>query len=144
MLATDHRGVEGLPLRLLIIALVLSLSSPLLMDALHDHQESVDAAVLLEEGGTLRDAIYCCYLRGPGNRQSVDIDLPAHCFLVLGGDGASDPYTIRMVQGSKVVGTLLLDSPPVRASFPGGPMDGQYQLTVECVDVEEGRMVTVR
>ncbi|MBM4237281.1 MAG: hypothetical protein FJ151_02220, partial [Euryarchaeota archaeon] len=81
----DRRGLEGLPLKLMIVFLLLSISFPMVLESMQYHNRVVSEELLEIEAEKVRQAVYAAYLSGAGNVRSVKIEMaPSY-----GGTGPS-------------------------------------------------------
>jgi hypothetical protein len=110
----DRRGVEGLPLRLLVTAAVLALTLPavasgLLVHDLHRTDDRIrgELARVLTVAGRLA-------LAG-GGRATLDLDLRSGVFTSL------QSATLRNVSGTGVAEYTLGSQPPRLVTVPGTP-----------------------
>ncbi|MHC1680746.1 MAG: hypothetical protein AB9860_05810 [Methanomassiliicoccales archaeon] len=87
----DKRGIEGLPLRLMLVALLISLTLPTMLSFLHETTSNIaedKAAEIAEEiAATLEEMS----ASGPGNVRIVEVpsDLLAGIELNIGGENGS-------------------------------------------------------
>jgi hypothetical protein len=76
MRLSDRSGIEGLPLRLMVVTLLISLTLPIALGTLQGFQEQT----LLREGMRLADLIgsaaTSAYTSGEGNVRLVELDWP--------------------------------------------------------------------
>ncbi len=76
MRLSDRNGIEGLPLRLMVVALLISLTLPIALGTLQGFQEQaqVRAGMLLAE--QIGSAATSAYTGGEGNVRVVKLDWP--------------------------------------------------------------------
>ncbi|MBN1109668.1 MAG: hypothetical protein JXA45_02790 [Methanomassiliicoccales archaeon] len=108
----DRRGVEGLPLRLMLTALLISLSLPALLSAM----EGVDAELDNREMSVLAEDIASrvreMMAAGPGNVRMISIpeDLPSDLYLSLGGaEGSAESFRLSWGNARHTLGSLYLE-----------------------------------
>ena len=139
----DRRGIEGMPLKLLLTSLLISLTLPTVLGALQDYDRTLKVEELKVAVQKIRSAALSAYLAGPGNVRTVPIDLDiggkvGQASITLGGrPGTSDSTVIRyFLQGSEM-GSVFLLEPKVSIVPVGGELlkiDGSItSLRLECV-----------
>jgi len=148
---TDRRALEGLPLKLMIVALILSLSFPLFMSMLEDFDENLIEQKVKTEVERLHSAALSCYFSGPGNVRIMEagsLSLHESFFMEIGGDlNSTHSRSIRYLAGDGATITSYLDEVPVRLStqdsdslrIQGWP----YTIRMECVSDSNGIWVMV-
>lgn len=94
----DRRGIEGLPLRLMLVALLISLTLPTMLSFMHATTASIaedKAAQIAEEIATIIEEMSS---GGPGNVRTVKVpnDLVSSIEISIGGEnGTVDCWRIR-------------------------------------------------
>lgn len=147
----DRKGLEGLPLKLMIIFLILSLTMPILMESAEYYDVLVIKKNLIIEAEKIRRGAYSVYLSGPGNLRTIDVEIPEGtfgqvCRLEFGGsvnDSAS--LMIKCFINDNLCGTIILDNPRISiVSNSGQPIvlenDG-VTLSLSCVEIDRSRFV---
>lgn len=129
---TDGRGVLGLPMRLAVAMVILSVCVPSLVYASETFKEDAEVSDASAEVEKMVSAADTVYYSGCGSRCTVSVSIPSGCEVTIGGE-EQDMYTIRIVQGGEVRKTVYTDHPIVR--FVGGPVtvSGSLDLVFECV-----------
>jgi len=150
----DGRGLEGLPLQLLIVAVILGISLPIVYAGFDNYDKSrVDSATRAEAGRAMSLAALL-YAGGPGNSDTLTIDIPngvlGHVeYFALGGPlGSLEASSVRyrmlggieqrvtpsnsFVQITTLAGTAL--------SFGAG----KHQVQMECVSGLNATYVQVK
>jgi hypothetical protein len=147
----DRRALEGLPLKLMIISLLLSIAFPLVLGSLAQYESTVAGAEVRSQAERIKAAASSAYISGPGNVRTVRVELPqsdvaGRACLELGG-AYNDPGSMRItcvVDG--IVNEVLLDEPSFRIVTPNGSRItvGPPVVTVvlECAEIG-GRIVVV-
>jgi hypothetical protein len=148
----DIRGLEGLPLRLLIVLLLISISSPVVIESLQYHEHTVIVEVLRTMGDRVRSAVLSAYVAGPGNIRSVEVTIPissrdAQGWMEIGGPKESiESFSIRCWVGDHLIGTLYVSDPPVRMTSQSGSVMTVHgpgsHLEVSCVALD-GEMIVL-
>ena len=152
----DNRGVEGLPLNLMVSLLVLAIALPqafLWFDAYS--LERADSGTR-EEVGAILSAARQCYFQGVGNSRSVDVDLRGayghELRRVTIGDALPNGER-RCLASYKIGGQgeqLLVMEPSVPLTSPGNAAlsfgAGSHTVIAECKEAAAaggGRLVYV-
>ncbi|HOO03236.1 MAG TPA: hypothetical protein PLJ11_00760 [Methanomassiliicoccales archaeon] len=83
----DERGIEGLPLRLLIVALLISLTLPAMLSVLDGTTAGMAERKAAEVAEDIARTVEEMAAAGPGNVRVVDVpvDLPPNVVLNIGG-----------------------------------------------------------
>lgn len=115
----DQRGLEGLPLKLLLVALLISLSLPVVASAMADYRSSIEEAALGAEVSRLASSISEVHAAGEGNVRFITVEVPSGLSIEVGGEGI-DAMSVRGVMADRVVRTTYLDDPPVRVITTNG------------------------
>lgn len=152
MLARDHQALEGLPLKLLIMSLLVSMTAPAVMGSLDGYERSLTCSEMMSEASRLARLTEEVLSAGEGNRRSITMELPTASsrygmiIEVGGGIDNASKYTIRCLEEEKVFSTIVLDDPPVRTiTKNGSPLTldaGTVPLMLECARIE-GRLCVV-
>lgn len=138
----DRRGLEGLPLKLMIVALLIALSAPAVLGSVEGFERSATRAALQAEASSLVAIAQEAFQAGEGNRRTATIEVPGNgndrLALAIGGDGEkTESLSVRCLQEDQIVSTIMLDHPMVRLHAPGdvplvlGP--GKHDLLLSCV-----------
>jgi hypothetical protein len=148
----DRRALEGLPLRLLIMSLLISLTVPVVMGSVESYDRSTVRSAMVSEAGRFVGMVEEVMSSGEGNRRVVSVSLPQnvdrfHYAIEIGGAmGATSSLTVRCTCDGVPFTTLAPESPPARMVPSDGRVlrleGGEHIVTVECVRMEE-RMVAV-
>lgn len=96
-LAGDSDGIEAYPLQLLIIAIVLAITLPIIFSAFNHYQSENDRQLLETEVLRIENALVQVYNQGLGATLYFEVDLPASTdYLKIGGslDDKVGPYII--------------------------------------------------
>ncbi|MDD1769502.1 MAG: hypothetical protein LUO79_00280 [Methanomassiliicoccales archaeon] len=138
----DRRGIEGMPLKLLLTSLLISLTLPTVLGSLQGYDRATKVEELKVAVQKIRSAALSAYLAGPGNVRTVPIDLDlggkSQASITLGGrPGTSNSTVIRyFLQGSEM-GSVFLLEPKVSIVPEDGEslkIDGSItNLRLECV-----------
>lgn len=121
-----------IPVKLIVVFLVLSISFPMIMNAV-DRNEEVTAVNEMEyEFTRFADAVTSVHYSGEGSMRSVTLDVPEGCTVQIGGEGA-DAYSIRgrYHDGNDTV--RYMEVPPIMFVSELHLMDGEHVITVTSV-----------
>jgi hypothetical protein len=119
MLLTDRKAVEGMPLKLLIVALLISISFPYVWQALTYYDTTVMVEEAAVEANQIKAAATSAYLGGEGNVRNIHVRLrPSMTGLspaieIGGPPGSSLSRTIRVLTDHGPVCTVPLDDPAI-------------------------------
>ncbi len=120
----DRKGVLDLPIRLLVVMILLTISLPIIANAVDMNEDSMMMSEMEQESGKLFDAVRMAHFSGIGSSRCVNISLPAGCEIKLGGSG-SDAFAVHTLYEGKELNTKYLESPAIRFS-------DEMTLTGEC------------
>ncbi len=144
LLMRDRKAVIGMPIKLLIVMVILTISIPIVHNALEINEESMMGTKMDRECDRITDCVRDIYYSGIGSVKTVEIDLPQGCELVIGGKGA-DAYCIASYFEGKRLSTTYMDGPVVRFAdelYVSGDtrlrmgvalVDGEYVIEVSVV-----------
>lgn len=106
----DRRGVTALPIKLLIITIILSLSLPMISEALESNEDDVNTELMESESRRIANAATSVYYSMNGATRMVEIDVPEGCSMVLGGEG-NGAYAIHMYCGGELTSEHWMEKP---------------------------------
>lgn len=106
----DRRGVTALPIKLLIISIILTLSFPIIIEAFESNEREVNAELMDSEARKVMGAATSVYYSMNGATRMVEVEVPDGCTMILGGEG-DDAYGIHMYQGGEMISQQWLDKP---------------------------------
>jgi hypothetical protein len=138
----DSAGLEGLPLKLVIVAVIVGISTPIVYSGLHTYEKGKLDVQLRAEVGALADIARLVFSGGPGNAQIIEVDLSggatSHVDYVLVGDVEGGAYQccIRYrVKGSPEQ-SYLVEGPNVPLMSSAGAalklLEGRHNVNLEC------------
>ena len=146
----DRRALEGLPLKLLIISLLLSLTAPAVLKCMDSYESTTSRSLVLAEARRIVTTIEEVQTAGEGNRRTITVTLPpervqSSLALEIGGPlGNPSSMSVRCLCQGRVVSTLVLEDPPARVTAVGGsPLRleaGYHHLTVS-YEFKDGQSV---
>ena len=108
----DRKAVTDLPIKLLIISIILSISLPIIADSLDTGIGGMDRSQMDSESQRIANAAASSYYSSEGDGKYLEIDIPEGCTLVLGGEG-TDSYGIHMYRGSEEISTYWMEKPMI-------------------------------
>lgn len=138
----DRRGVEGLPLKLMLVSLMVSLALPAVLGSLAHYEGSAARASMRTSAEELAAAASEVLVAGEGNVRTVTVEFsPAasrgNGLLEIGGPlNGSTSLGVRCVYGGAVFHTVYMSDPPVRLAASSGTLSvgpGPTEITLSCV-----------
>ncbi len=109
----------GLPMRLVVSIMVLSLAVPTVVALASDVEEEASAHTLDGTVLDIRSAVRDVVAMGDGGYRSIHVGMPTGYTLTLGGEGA-DATCMRFALDGDTVRTVHLEDPAVM--IVGGPL----------------------
>jgi len=149
----DGRALEGLPLKLMIVLLLVSISFPIFINSYHQYTCVLSSEVIELEIERLESAAISAFLGGPGSKRTVDLNLPRGSegqiiAIEIGGKcGTAQArclrYHVGEISGTKFIEGLPIDitssnGDPILVSSPGA------KLTFECLQDATGSWIEAR
>ncbi len=101
-----------LPIKLMIVMVILTVSVPIISNALDKNEESMACSEMTQEMTRISDAISVVHYSGSGSSRTVDVNIPAGCEISIGGNG-SDAYSARLYRGGEMISEYYLERPIV-------------------------------
>jgi len=143
MLQDDLSAVEGMPLRMMAVMVVLAISIPLVIGSFRAYDTGRAEASVSSEIRNLISAVQNIYASGEGNSMSLGFMTGGGSLArvdsvtfgdVLGGELSS---TIRYRLHGRTERIVVVESPNVPITGPGGmPLgvgQGSYRILAECL-----------
>lgn len=109
----NKKGVLELPVKLMVAVILLTISLPIISDALENNENDMMNSEMEHEANIIHDAVSLAYYSGVGTSRTVTVDLPAGCEISLGGDD-DDAYSMRLLYNGNVTSTMYFDRPIVK------------------------------
>lgn len=137
----DSRGIIGMPLKLMMIMVILTLCIPIVAQAVDSNQRQMMGSVMDQEAERIVEAARDARFSGAGTSDIIDIDLPQGCEIVLGGDG---PYCVSCIYEGSITSKRYMERPAIRFDDHvtiSGSMRLQFRSTF--IDGTYGTEVTV-
>lgn len=128
----DRRGVLGLPMRLAVAMVIVSVCVPSLVYATETFKADSDVSEAASEVEKMVSAADSVYYSGYGSTCTIYVSIPAGCEIIIGGED-QDAYTMRVTYDGDVKKTVYTQRPMIQ--FLGGPVTvtGSPELRFECV-----------
>jgi hypothetical protein len=130
-LAGNGQALEGLPLKLMIILLLFSMTYPLFMSTFESYSDSMASQEVECEIEKLESCVISAFFGGPGSIRTVEVVLPSGMnkkpiVLEMGGTrGTAEARSLRYELGDAQV-TKYIEDLPIDLSTPSG---GPFLLT---------------
>lgn len=134
----DRRGLEGMPLKLLIVTLLISLSAPTVVSSIGTFQARTSESQAMNAAEQIRQMITATYLSGPGNHRIMVSPLSNEkCTIEIGGDlNQTESMTIKVLHDGSTE-RIFLSDPVVRVTTLGKKpfhlTTGMASLSFTCV-----------
>ncbi|MCE5296723.1 MAG: hypothetical protein LLG16_06430 [Euryarchaeota archaeon] len=144
----DRSALEGMPLKLVIISMLIALTVPTVYGALGNFEEVTVTNSLKNEVEELASIVQDLIMMGPGNQRTVTVSVPSDgSFLTIGGASRSDMMSIGYgTKGGEVVRYYLTDpnvlfvTPTIGGLVIEGP---GCEMCFRCVEGPSGRSIEV-
>lgn len=142
----DEEGVEGIPLKLIIVVVILAITIPMIWKGLESYDRSQTENNLRSEIDFLSMHIKQVYLNGLGNAQDVEVDFNDGMMTKIErveiGDSVQGLWSsIRYKLSHKSLEYLLIKNPNIPmgnvSNGEVGPLScgpGRYTIHLECKD----------
>ena len=125
----DRKAVTDLPIKLLVISIILTISIPIVTGAADIGERNMDLAQMENEAGRIGNAVATVYYSQNGYEKCIDVDVPEGCSMVVGGHGR-DAYGIHLFRASDEIGTYWMEKPII--SLGQGPeLFGHVTLRID-------------
>lgn len=108
----NRKAVTDLPIKLLVISIILSISIPIVTSSLESSMDGMESSQMNEECQRIANSATSAYYSTIGAERYLDVDIPAGCSLVLGGEGV-EAYAIHMYRGSEEVSKHWMEKPMI-------------------------------
>lgn len=136
-----------MPLKLLIVSLLISLSAPVLLSSIGSFQDRTSEFQAMSVAEHIREMITATYLSGPGNHRVLDSPLTDNeCSIEIGGGLDQTESMVIKVKHEGGVDRIYLSDPVVRVTtvdnLPFHLTSGVVTLSFTCVS-DNGTYVLV-
>lgn len=124
-ISRNRQALEGLPLKLMIVLLLFSMSYPLCMSTFECYSDSLSSQEVECEMEKLELSIVSAFLGGPGSIRTVEVALSSRMdetpiILEIGGmRGTAEARSLRYDLGNAQV-TRYIEDLPINISTPSG------------------------
>ncbi len=157
-LLEDERAAEGLPMRIVVTAIIFSVILGLTGKAAFNLIDDAKEKKLMGELDMLEKRAAAMYVMGgarnsgdpedqSGNVESINVEIPDNAAIVVFGgmpDGAADERTDNVYYYVLNSGRVQAKSSIVRFSGPAVFYPGEYELRLELVRNRNGTFVEIR
>ena len=126
-----------LPIRLMVVFLLLSISVPLIANAIEQSEENTMETAMEHEIGRLYDSIIIVYYSGTGSSRTVSVNVPVGCEMYIGGDD-SNAYSIRSSFKGSIGPSRYMETPNVELLSDITLYEGKHDLYLSSV-MKDGR-----
>ena len=123
------KATIDLPVRLMVVFLILSISMPVLIGLTEQSKENSAAAEMERELGRLHDAVSKTHYSGIGSTRTVTLTIPDNCTVEIGGTNG-DAYSIRGSYDGTVVITRYMERPSVVLICDDVLVSGKHTLVI--------------
>ena len=129
---TDRKGVIDLPVKLMVIVLILSISVPMVANAMENGERSNAAAAMDSETDRIFNAVAAVHYSGIGSTRTVSVNIPEGCEIMIPGGSGSDAYSLIMSFKGHQTSVRYMDRPPVMFMTDGMRITGSCMLLMTC------------
>jgi hypothetical protein len=144
----DRSALEGMPLKLVIISMMIALAVPSVYAALGNFQDVTETNTLKNKAEEIASIVQDLVMRGPGNQRTVTVSVPSDgSFLTIGGTTRSEMMSIGYgVKGGEIIRYYLTDpnvlfiTPETKGLVIEGP---GCEICFKCVEGSSGHMIQV-
>jgi hypothetical protein len=148
MRISDDRGLEGMPLKLVIISIMISICAPVLSSALRSYEEESGSILLQDALEKICGTVEEVYLSGPGNSRSLNVHIPEEPsrYVMIGGPTCYESGSIAIIDQGLELERVYLNEPVIRLVTPGAyglVLERDTVITITCVEVSGERFVEV-
>jgi len=109
----NRKGVIDLPVKLMVVVLILSISVPMLANAMENGERNNAAAAMDSEVDRIFNAVAAVHYSGMGSTRTVSVNIPDGCEIVIMGGNGSDAYSVKMFFKGHQTSVRYMDRPPV-------------------------------
>ncbi len=106
----NRKGVTDLPIKLLVISVILSLSIPIIVQSVEASDINMDRTQMENESRKISNTVTTVYYSMYGTERTVEVSVPQGCYMILGGSG-DDAFSIRMYRGDSEVSRHWMEKP---------------------------------
>jgi len=136
-LRLNRKGMIDLPVKLMLIVIIVSLSVPILAGAMERGEVNGAVSAMNSETDRLFNSAAAVHYSGIGSSRTVHMNIPDGCELVIPGGNGSEGYSVKMFFKGSDVGTRYMDRPPVIFISDGTIISGSCVLLITS-DIQNG------
>lgn len=129
-MSLNRKGIIDLPVKLMVIVLIISISVPLLTDAMERGETNNAASVMNSEVDRIFNAVAAVHYSGTESSRTVSLSLPDGCEISIPGGNGSDSYMIKTTFKGKQTGVRYMDRPPVMFITDNITVSGSCMLLI--------------
>jgi hypothetical protein len=129
-LRLNRKGIIDLPVKLMVIVLIISVSVPLLANAMERGEATNASFAMNSEVDRMFNAVAAVHYSGTDSSRTVSISLPDGCELIIPGGDGSDSYLVKMMYKGKQAGIRYMDRPPVKFITDNITINGSCMLLI--------------
>ena len=126
-----------LPIKLMVVVLIITLSVPVLAGAMEKGESNNAASAVNSEIDRIFNAAAAAHYSGVGSTRTVSVNIPEGCEITIPGGGGSEGYSMTAKYKGKDLGTRYMDRPPVRFISDNIAITGKCMLLITS-DVIDG------
>jgi len=138
-----RKGVIDMPIKLMVVVLVISLSLPLLADAVERGESKNATLVMNGEVNEIFNAVAAVHYSGIGSSRTVSITIPDGCEISIPGGSGSAGYCVKMTFKGRETGIRYMERPPVQFVTDNLVLSGSVMLLITSCTVNGGPAVSV-
>jgi hypothetical protein len=142
-LRLNKKGVIDLPVKLMVVVLIVSLSLPLLVSAMERGESNNAGYAMDSEIDRIFNAVSAVHYSGTGSSRTVSVNIPDGCEIVIPGGNGSDGYSVKKMFKGKDTGIRYMDRPPVKFLTNGITISGSCMLLITGESVNGSSAVRV-
>ncbi|MGN1045350.1 MAG: hypothetical protein ACI4Q9_05290 [Candidatus Methanomethylophilaceae archaeon] len=106
----NRKGVVSTPVKLLMISVILTISFPVMAEALESGERTMDVSTMENESRRIADAAASVYYSVNGATRTLEVNIPDGCSMVIGGSG-DDAFAIHMYRNGILSSEHWMEKP---------------------------------
>ena len=135
-----RKGVIDLPVKLIVIFLVLSISVPLIAKAVEQNEHDVSESALNREMGKIVDAAAVVYYSGENTSRTVSVVIPSGCEMYFSAT-SPESHSIRSSINGSVGPTMYMERPNIGLSGDITLYQGEHLLNLVFLKDDSGNHI---
>jgi hypothetical protein len=149
----DSRALEGFPLKLMIVLLLVSISFPVFINTYHHFTYALSTEAIEAEMERVESAAISVFLGGPGSIRTVELHLAKGseaqtATIEIGGKCGTAQARCLRYQVGEISGTKFIQDLPIDITSPDGDpiiiAAPGAKLVLECLHNETGSWIEAR